>query len=283
MSEITIKDVNGASGSFTPAESGYTSYIYMSTKITQLSNGEYSIYDYNSSNDYRTCRATWILDATQMNNFLAGFENSASSRAKSVELILPSGSGFFLFGADKGDTSTELNPFQVRMIVHKSEGIGDKPFKYFKVDVEFVAESFPSYTPPSQTHPDTDEGNLQIGTISGLRWPDEYAEPDINIDYDTQLSFDGTPYSTSKGTDADYANTILKMRLNLENAAALIEHLLVTVRGNNVTLTPPSDSYIFGRRLGDGAFTAKLIQSVIKIDNPMYNRFEFDLKFSRVS
>lgn len=267
--------------SFEPIELGYEVRIRMNKRILERSDGTYGIYDYGATYDSRQCTISWIMTATDANDFLTMMNDKDKSRAKSVEFILPVGSGIYLFGPDYGDTSTAESPFQARMInISKSAGsTNNYPGQRFNIEATFLLEARPDYTISGTC----DEGTLQIGTIDGLRFPPQWYSYDYDLNVINAISMGGTAYSIDKEIGSDSHITELPLVLNRINAARLINYLVVTGR-KNLTVIPPANSYIFGR-LNDGtaSYACKWLDDEIVINAPINNRFTFTLRLYRES
>lgn len=282
---ITIGDASGNSFEIPPPDYGYEVIIHMNKKVSERVRG-FSIYDYGVSYDWRELKVTWTVNATDANNLLTTFTDTNKSRAKSISLSLPQGSGFFPFGPDLGDCANFVTPFKLRLIdLTKSSGsTGNEPWKYFKIIGRFVMEQFPPYTIPAQN---CDEGNLQIGTISGLRFPQNFTSNEFDLFVKDSVTLGGNAYMTDYGSpyaslhENDKYVSTFNMVLNHKNAANLINHLTQTVRGNDVDLTSPANSYVFGRLKGDtDTYTCRWLDKELRIIHSQYDRFEFNLRFN---
>jgi hypothetical protein len=233
----------------------------------------YGIWDNGVANVSRTLKATWLLDATDTNTLLGIFNDLNKGRGISVELKLGTEpTGFYPFGPDHGDEGD----FDCRMINIDIKPVMEEPWQYFKTEISFVEEDNPTYSLPSEVS----EGDLQIGTITNLRYPPSMPQSRTRYGFSTQLAYDGTPYTIDKRSTWDYNATTLKMACNQSKAAALIDHLINTVRNNNLTIVAQSGNYLFGQPGGEsGSYTCQWLDSVISIKHTMYDRFEFDLNF----
>lgn len=255
---------------------GYVVTVKLGTVISQARDGSYSIWDNNSGGNYdwRSLKCTWMLSAAEAANFVAAFGDSSKGRGVNVDFVFSSASGFFPFGPDLGDEGT----FTCRCISCEERSIVAPPnANYFHFDTEFVKTYAPSYTPPVQAS----EGSLQIGTVSGLRYPPDLANPMIDYNVKTVLASDGSPHSIDK-TTGDRNEVEMPLVLNESNMAALLAHLVGTVRNNAVTITPPSNAYLFGVAAGaSGAQTCKLIQNTIEITHQLHNRYSTSLRFRK--
>lgn len=274
---ITIKAPSGGTSfQVRPPLWGYTTTINISTEIQKRRDGTYGIWDNTNNYDFRLFEGTFFLNKTQALNLINAFRDTAKGRGVNIDLILATGSGFFPFGADKGDAGT----FVCRLTDINAQKTVGHPEDFFNTSISLVFDgTYPSYSPPAQVA----EGALQIGTIQNLRWPPDYHSQSVRYNENTTLTRDGSPFSIDKTTGDSYEAT-LPMVLNESNTAALLTHLTATVRGNDVNVIPPSNSYLFGREnSGTATYVCKFIQSVIEIKHEVHNRFSFPLSFYRIS
>ena len=233
----------------------------------------YGIWDNGVVNVSRILKATWLLNATDTDTLLAIFDDINKGRGQSVEIKLGTEpTGFYPFGPDHGD----VGDFDCRMINIDINSVMAEPWQYFKTEMTFVEESNPSYSLPSEIS----EGDLQIGTITNLRYPPSMPKSRTRYGFSTQLAYDGTPYTVDKTNGFDYNATTLNMICNQSKAAALIDHLINTVRNNYLTIISQSNNYIFGQPGGSNdTYTCQWLDSILNIKHTTYDRFEFDLNF----
>lgn len=233
----------------------------------------YGIWDNGVANVNRILKATWLLNAANTSTLLAIFNDVNKGRGRSVELKLGTKpTGFYPFGPDHGDEGD----FDCRMIDIDINPVMEEPWQYFKVEISFVEESNPSYSLPVEIS----EGDLQIGTITNLRYPPSMPESHTRYGFSTQLSYNGTPYTVDKTNAWDYNSTELNMICNQSKAAALIDHLLTTVRNNNLNIITQAGNYLFGQPGGEsGNYTCQWLDSIVNIKHTRYDSFEFDLNF----
>jgi len=254
-------------------EWGYTTDLSVALIHSPVLPRGYSVWDNGSSNDFRVCTCTFVLDSTDANTMATLFRDGQKGRALDLTLHLPSGSGFFPFGPDKGDTGA----YTVRAIDFRPGKQLEEPYGYYRYTVSMVCTSYPVYGLPTEVS----EGGLTIGTISELRWPPDWPETESRYDVSTQLTDDGTPYSVNKMTNSYEA--MLGMICNESKAAALLNHLVGTVRDGTLTITPPANTCMFGRENGAGPFTCRWLDEHVQITHAAFDRFSFLLHFYMVS
>jgi len=268
--------VQGKAYRFNNPQYGYTTTIHIATHITPVAPKGYTVWDDGSSYDYRTCRAEFLLYEDDAETLIQTITDDAYGRGIDCNLILQEGSGFYPFGPDKGDSGT----FGVRIVRVEPGPVQEEPWRYFRIAVEMVATSYPGYVLPTEVS----EGDLQIGTITGLRYPPDFPKSLHNVLYDANITRDGSPYTTDYLQSSDNYETSLPMVCNHSKSAALVNHLVSTVRGSTLSVVGGDNTYLFGRIPGDsGTYTCRWIDSSLKIVHVAYNRFSFDLNFYRVS
>lgn len=257
----------------------YTTTINMALTIQKVTNGNYLIWDNLFTNDYRTCEVSWLISKDLTNTLISIFKNidvgTGTARGENIDFILPSNSGFYPFGPDKGDSGT----FRARIIEKpKADASIGHPMDYFNTTLKLVFNgSWPSYSLPTAIK----EGNLQIGNISGLRYPDNMHIQDSDYGINTVLGGDGTPHTFIGNIDKYECG--LDLICNQPNAARLVNQLVVTSRGAAINIIPPDNSYLFGRENGStDTYACKQIKNQIVITHSEYNQFNVSLAFARI-
>ena len=225
----------------------------------------------------RICKCTAIHSASESASLLDFMNDVNKARGQIFTITLSSGSGFFPFGPDHGDTGV----FTARLIVPPvPTGVLEEPYLYSETELQFVEVTKPAYALPAEIS----EGDLAIGTISNLRFPPAWSDVDSEYGYTTRLTNDGTPSTIDKTSDWDDYSASLRMVCNQSKAAALIDHMMSDVRGADVTITAQANNYIFGvENSGAGAYTCKWMDEVIEIQHVSFDRFLFALNFYRES
>jgi len=270
---LSIK-ITAGSNSYTlnPPEYGYVSTVNMSLEHVKRSPKSLLVYDHGAGFDHRTCKCKFLMNESDTNTLIDIFDTDA--RGGFISLRLPKNSGFYPFGPDRGDSGK----FQCRMLSIDPSPVMEEPYKYSRVMFELKEHAYPAYTPPAQVA----EGGLQIGTVTGLLYPQKWPEPDFSWGIDSKLTFGGEYYALDKDAYVDSQETKLKMRCNQSNAAALIAHLAGVVRGNYVTIQCPADSFIFGTQTNSSTtHSAIMLNKKIDIKHTGFNEFEFELNLYR--
>jgi hypothetical protein len=250
----------------------YTTIIRMGLHYSRTQAG-YKIGDDGAAYDSRVCEIpTWILgmnDQTELNEF---FNNPLIGRGNNFQLELGTASGFFPFGADKGDSSN----FIVSLLEFDRKGAQLNPFLHHLNSIKLVYVSGPSsaYTPAGKEA----EGSLQIGTVTTLRniqtFPQALQEQAIV----REVSRSGVGSSVDQRTSGDLVETALDLELRPGNCAALITYLL-SARGGDITVVTPAATWLFGvPNSHAGTYAVKLLSPEIKITHDNFNLFKTQIK-----
>lgn len=253
---------------------GYKSIIKLSLIASEVLPRGYVIWDNGVANDYRVCKFTALLNSTQTQDLIDVYTDDA--RGTNVTLILDTNSGFYPFGPDLGDAGS----FSVRILNINANPVLEEPWQYFNTEIEMVMVSSPSYSLPTEVS----EGDLQIGSITGLRYPPTFPRSVSSHFVSNIINDGGTPFSIDKTNQGDKLETTLSMLCNQSKAAALIDHLVNTVRDSNVSIVAGTRNWIFGNEGGtSGTYTCKFLNNTISINHEYYNGFSFDISFYRIS
>jgi len=253
---------------------GYRTFIDLPFDIVELSNGKHKIYDATSTYDARWCECQLVLseaDQAELTDFLS---DSAKGRASSTVVIsLSAGSGLHLFAPDKGDDG----PFTVAMEILNRTGIGVDPWLYFKDSLRIVNQgAWPSYTPPAEVA----DGSITIDTITALRFPPDWFNPEVRYTTVMSLGRDGTALFVDRSTGGDSFKTRATLVCTENKMAALIARLVGTSRAGTFSLTTGDNHFPFGYDKGDDTtHTVRLLQNQIVVTHYDYNRFSVDLEF----
>jgi hypothetical protein len=254
-------------------EYGYKSIIDLPFDIDTLDTGVKTVYAYDSTLDKYHCECDVIMTPLDMAAFNDFIKNHSDSRAlNNITMLLNANCGFFPFTPLHGDSG----PFTVGLIVSKSEKIQDNPFQYFKVSIAIYKQgSFPAYSLPSQIN----EGSLSIGTVTNIRFPENYFDPTedngilYNVDESGSLNF------IDRGKLASSWQTVFPVMAGTGKTAAILNYLINTSRSGVFQLSTQPGHYAFGAdKEGAGTnYNVILIQDQIEITHTVFNRFEFPL------
>lgn len=274
---IQFDDNNGTTIDVPVPSFPYKTIIELPFEWQKQDDGTWEGYDHGDTYDKRSCECSFFYDVDDMETFNDFFRTDGEGRGQDVIMRMNSNSGFFPFGADKGDEGD----FTVALIIKKHGMVGESPFRYFKFDVViYNTGSWPAFTPPAEV----DEGELTIGTVTDLRFPPDWFKPKAEYGEFATIEQDASSQWIDRSDNYDWYETGFNMVCNESKTAALIEYLVDTARVNSFTIEPPDDSYAFGRdNSATASYTVQLIQDTITITHTQNNRFTFPLNVAFVS
>ena len=250
----------------------YDTIISMGLHYSRTQAG-YKIGDDGAAYDYRICEIpTWLLDQTDQLALNTFFSDPDIGRGNNFQLELGTASGFFPFGADKGDSTN----FICSLLNFDRKGAQLNPYLQHLNTISLVYVSGPSsaYTPASAEA----EGSLQIGTVTTLRNVQTFPQAVLEQSIIREVSRGGVVSSCDLGTSGDLVETALDLELRPGNCAALIMYLL-TARAGDITVVTPANTWLFGLPNDYmGTYTTKLLSPEIKITHDNFNLFKAQLK-----
>lgn len=235
----------------------------------------YSSFDDGTEYDYRIFDGEFILNEANALTLINFYKLQERGRGVEFGMRLPKNSGFTPFGPDKGDYGN----YAVTIYDMKPSGELVSPSNHFIVACKLLANAFPSAVEPTEKN----EGPIQIGTVSGLRFPLNF--PAIKSDYGLSISITraGESHIIDKTQNNDNYETTLNMICNRSRTYALINYLTNTARTTDITITTPAGTYLFGRENGSGGiYSCKWIDERVIISHSHFDRYEFELNFSLV-
>ena len=263
----------GDTSTFTVPEFGYKTQIILPFTLQKLSNGLSVIKDFGSAYDKRICSCNFILDATEAAIFESKFSQYYDDTNINLNCL---NSGFMPFSPDKGGNGDML----CLMELDERNGVGEQPYKYFSYKVRFLKTtgSWPAYTPTLGLP----EGTLQIGTVTGLRFPPLWFKPETKHLHFPVMNEGLTIYYNNR--DKSTYSTKFSMTQNQGNTATLIKYLVNTARASDFSMISDTNYFPFGRENPDTTtFTVRPLYDTIEITHEDYNRFTFDLSLQMVS
>jgi hypothetical protein len=274
--KISYTDDNSAAQSLEIAlpNRGYRTLITLPFDIQPLDDGFWGRFDHGNGTDdqdIRQCVCDFVLTASEMGAIEDSVWSDADARGRQLTIEMGAGSAFYPFGPDKGPTG----PFTVDG-VFESRGIGQSPYKFFQVHAVFTATgNWLAYSLPSEVP----QGSLQIGTVTGLRFPPSWFAPITKHAVSSTLTGGTAVQYRNRGTGGDRYSTSFEMSCNESKAAALIAYLTGTARALDFSIVTGNNSYPFDINNGaSGTFTVCLIDEVIEIRHDRHNEFKFGLK-----
>lgn len=272
---MSITFTNGANSITMPMPVTGTSHVdvIMSMRGVDKGTGKFSWSDNTSTFDYRVYSGQFLLNETDARSMYEFFNDPKKGRGNNVTLSLgASASGFFPGGPDKGD----IGNFTIRIMSIKESGVLHIPYLYFTLDVTFVIITPPAYSLPSRTG--FEEGDFYVGDIGDLQTP--MFGPSPVRGYTIGLSESGSPSVIDRGTYADSYNTTFQINANQPNAAALVNHIAASIRGNSFEIGNADNAYPFGIFANEGdahTLNAKLTENKISIDHIDYGQFVINI------
>lgn len=254
---------------------GSTSTIRLALIHQALMPSGFSIWDNSVARDQRIWKGTFLMSNTLTTILVNCFTDVGKGRGLNIEIDLGgTASGVFPFGPDFGD----VGKFIMRMINIKVGESKESPYLYFENELTlgYISGPTPSYSLPSEVA----EGvNFSIGTITSLRYPPDFPIVESKYLLNTKVTRGGTNYYTVDKLENKYF-TKLPMLCNQSKAAALIDHLTGTVRGNDVTLLGDANFFLFGPDVAhNGQYKCKWMNEVLEINHLKFDQFQFDLQF----
>jgi hypothetical protein len=267
---------------------GYSCEIVMPISSAQDANGGYSFFDPPASAedstlgtfDYRILNtATWRIPVSQQISLSAFFRDANKGRGEPVTMTLQANSGFYPFGPDLGDTGA----FTVQLLSQDQSGRLGKPWNYFENSIYLVLITPPvGYSLPAEIK----EGNLSIGTVTGLRYCDFSPKTLRNIK--SGLTLSGVPYVVDGTTGGDSYETSWTQLCNQGKSASLTAFLVSTSgRASDISIVTPSNFYVAGiDNWSSGTYNMKLLGSSpssktisLKLTHDGFNRWSIPLNF----
>lgn len=263
---------------------GYKVDIHMPIHVAETHPHGYATFDADNTNgnDYRVLTASaWLLTQSEKYALNEFFKQADIGRCENVTMRLGSAStGFYPFGPDLGD----VGDFTVRLLEQKQGGATHLPKTYFRDDLSFVLVSAPGgYSLPTELS----EGPFQIGAISGLMPPQVEVSSDTMLNYANILSRTGVPYSMDGRTNSDAYETSIEQWCNESKAAALVNHIVTTVRSNDVDIVAGNNYYLYGMDNGaSGVYTSMFLGSnrtknevILSLTHERFNRWIIPMNF----
>jgi hypothetical protein len=248
---------------------GYSTKIVYPFQLTKLANKKYRKWDAGSNYDKRYLSCKWLLQKDNAETLLEIFRDAAKGRGKLLTLKLgATESGFFPFGADKGDKGD----FQVVLTDVKPMASQGHPADLFTIEASFLfVGSYPAYVLPDAFP----EGNLTIGTVENLRYPETMHGQNISYGVKVTETENYSAYVNDMSTTADTYEASLALELLGCNMARLIDFLSgASGRAEDITITPPDNAYLFGIVNGStDDYTCKWLDSELTTVHSNYNTF----------
>lgn len=253
-------------------EEGFASSILLSAHKFESETGETQFFDDGATYDRLRSQFTAILNATELSNLQTIYDNSRDG----VFTLDTNGiRGLALFSPAFGD----LGSFYFNIKSFKQTGaLNSTKYKYFRVSFDvFEAQAPPIYTPLSGG----DEGNLEIGSVTGIRYPVN----DFSVNVSAFADSVGLAYSFNSSNDLTERTekTKFKLRLLHDKMSSLLKHLRI-VRYGELDFVVPNEVYPFGANYsGVTNFKVRLLNTELKVTQVKNKRYELELNFQRLT
>jgi hypothetical protein len=255
-------------------EYGYTVALVMQVKSFE-SGSSWDTFDNGILHDARILNIPGSLFSKEEYQELTNFLNHQDCGRKAFEIELPENSGFFPFGPDLGQSGI----YKAHLLNRNSHGMQVDPWKIFVSEFTFILELGHGYDIDYQSRP---EGSFQIGSVSGLMFPQSGFSPIIKRGLRCDVT--NGRYASAVDVGFNKYETGLELSANLPNAAKLIHEIQTAIRGSNFVMTCGQDYWPFDVEKSDsGSFYCKLLSSnnenlTIDIKHVEYDQFRIPLK-----
>ena len=257
---------------------GYTVKIKYPISLTRLDNGFWVKWDNGSNYDRRYLSCSWLLEKTDAEALVGILRDSAKGRGLMLTIKCGTASGFYPFGPDKGDSGD----FQVMVTGSVPDASRGHPGDLFQVSCNFIfVGSYPAYSIPAAQY----EGNLTIGTVTNLRYPEGMHTQMVVYRTPTNETYNASGYSIDRAATADNYESTMALDLLQSNMGRLIDYLSgVSGRANNIDVTPPNNAYLFGVENGATAtYTCSWLDDELEIVHSNHDQFSTSLSFGLIS
>lgn len=253
-------------------EEGFESVIDLPFYFESLEDGNIEAFDDGSTYDKHSCRFTALMTEASYNSLIAVY--NAKRDADFTLTPNATGGGFSPFTPAYGDEG--IFTFKIKSI-KQSGTLDEERYQWFRIAFEIInSGALPSYSPSVGDN----EGNLQIGTIGGLRYPIGGYQPSVDLRVGAVGTSQLNAYVQDWNTNA--FKTRFKLRLKHDKMSLLIKHLL-SERTNQIAILVPSGHFPYGADRGDNAsFSSRLISQRLVVKQIKNKRYEMSLEFSKV-
>jgi hypothetical protein len=218
------------------------------------------------------------LNATEQGyaETMLGTSGATGGRAQALTMEMGTDSGFHPFGPQESATGV----FTVSVSGNHT-GKLPAPFNQYKTALTIVKTSaaFPAYTYGASN----DDGDaLTIGTVTGLRWPVNWANAMNSWGFTNTIKQNGAAGYIDRGTSADKYSTSLVLIQEENKMAEVADYLIGTARGGSFTITT-SGMTPFGKQKSDGVYTVRLAQGDLEFTHMANNMWQTTLDLSYIS
>lgn len=269
---IRLDDGTGNYIDFEQPEFGYKTEIRRAIESVESETG-IELIDNGVEFDTRVCKVPrFLLDtgvnASGISEWISTF---AGGMGKVLDLILgETHTGFFPFGPDYGDAGT----FQVIVSEKRFTGILQAPYLHFGMELEMVLQSTHSRVPINEIA----EGNLQLGEVAGLMYPQE----SINNPYEYGLKTEIGAAGHVEFSDNSWNkyNSEFVLRCNTSKAAAVANYFSEVARSTAFNMITGANFYMLGidrEGVVGNTYSVKQTDSTIVITHVGHEHFNISL------
>jgi len=273
---------------------GYTTTLKLPLEYAQRANGTVGIFDAGAVYDNRVCECTFQVNKTDAESIVEFFRDSLKGRGNNIDLALPaptgfSGCGWFPFGPDKGDyghyTVHVMNMVPSQQLI--------EPLLYWNITltIVFIDGPTPDYTFPTPV----DYGNLQIGTVNYLRYPQNNFKVNSLYGLTEQLLYGKNVGVVDMGQPADTWRTTFDLEGTRSKITEFINYLVTVPRDTTnktyspITVVTQNNTFIFGMEGngtaddGGNTYTVQLLSKDIKIRHVNFDLYKVSLELLMVA
>lgn len=260
---------------------GYVSTLKLPLWYSTRADGSIGVFDAGVAYDRCICKCIFQMNAEDAEDALLFFRDPALGRGNPLYLDLPTGGGFFPFGPDRGD----YGRFIVQVINVKPSPQLMEPFRRFNISATLVYNYGPT---PSWSIPTGDDtGNIQIGAITNLRYPESTFQSEANYAIQEQLLYTQAAGVVDLGQTADTWRTRFDLMGTRKTISRLIAYLRSTPRSPSTksyasfTVTTQDNQFMFGaeQTAVGNHFAVILLTKDIEMTHINFNLYKVPLVF----
>lgn len=266
--------VGATSVTIMPPDYGYSVEIHMAMKRLELSNKKYSYFDAGIANDTTILTIpTMHLNRSEAKDLSDFLLDEDTGRTNEITLDLETDRGFYPAGPHYGDTGT----FTLKLLKRNISEMLQDPYLYFKHSFEFVVIPDQSYTLPVLSP----EGSLQIGDVTGLRYPPEGFSVKNWYGYEAIAGFGGNVSGIDEKTNSQESH--FNLICNHANASNVTDYLIRYGRSSQFTMITQTNYYAFGIENGSNdTYDVKLADNILKCTHDNFNVWNIPVKLWRI-
>jgi hypothetical protein len=269
---------------------GYVTTIKMALHFAKVPPLD-SIWDDGYLHDSRKCKISrWLVNTDEQTALITFLNDLARGRNNDIQLILGNDpSGFFPFGADLGDKGTFV--MQIPVEDYKEGKQLYDPIHWWENDLVMYLKpgsTLPSYDlPPPET-----EGDLRIGTIEHLLYPQEPSDSNHIRALLSSVTENGTVDVIDKAPAIDEFETTLPLLMRKGNCANLLDYLVACPdRSIPFDMSIEGGQYLFGilyppvppEEEEESGYCVNFIDNKLEITHVNYDQFIMKLKLKLIS